>query len=137
MKVTIIQSDLIWEDVKNNLTQFSKKTESIKENTDLIVLPEMFATGFSMKPKKFAKFQQIQIKWLAENAKKTNAIICGSIITEKNNQYFNSLIWMQPNGKFSIYNKKHLFLVLLVKINFIQQVMKFSQQKSIIGKSVL
>jgi len=109
MKVTIIQSDLIWEDINANLNAFSNKINSIQEQTDLIILPEMFATGFSMQPDKFAKHQDIQIKWLTEQSKKTNAVICGSIISESNNKYFNSLIWMQPNGQFSVYNKKHLF----------------------------
>jgi len=109
MKVTIIQSNLIWEDIEGNLKQFSEKIYSIQEETDLIVLPEMFATGFSMKPEIFANFEQIQIEWLAKHAKRKNAVITGSIITKKNEKYFNTLIWMQPNGKVSVYNKKHLF----------------------------
>ena len=109
MKVTIIQSNLIWEDVEGNLKQFSEKINSIKGETDLIVLPEMFATGFSMKPEKFASFEELQIEWLAEHARKTNSVITGSIIKKYSNQCFNSLIWMQPNGEFSVYNKRHLF----------------------------
>jgi len=109
MKVTIIQSNIIWEDVEGNLKQFSKKINSIQEETDLIVLPEMFSTGFSMKPEKFASFEKLQIEWLAEHARNKNTIVTGSIISKKNMHYFNSLIWMQPNGKFSVYNKRHLF----------------------------
>lgn len=109
MKVTIIQSNIVWEDVKENLKHFSKKINSIKEDTDLIVLPEMFTTGFSMKPDEFAPYEKMQIQWLKENSKNKNAVITGSIITKKNEQYFNSLIWMQPNGEFFVYNKKHLF----------------------------
>lgn len=109
MKVTIIQTNLIWEDVQANLKQFAYKINSIKEKTDLIVLPEMFATGFSMKPGKFASYENLQLEWLKKQASKKNVVIVSGIITNKKDSYFNSLIWMQPNGKYSIYNKKHLF----------------------------
>ena len=109
MKVTIIQSNIIWEDVESNLENFSNKIDSIKEKTDLIVLPEMFATGFSMKPELFANFEYLQLEWLANQANENNAIIVAGIITNKSNNYFNSLIWMQPNGEYNVYNKKHLF----------------------------
>jgi predicted amidohydrolase len=69
----------------------------------------MFASGFSMKPEKFSKFETIQIKWLAEHASKKKAHITGSIIAEENGNYFNRLIWMNPNGKFKFYDKRHLF----------------------------
>lgn len=109
MKVTIIQSSIIWEDIDKNLKHFSNKINSIKEYTDLIVLPEMFATGFSMKPEKFASSENIQIEWLRNQAKKKDAILVAGIITNKKDIFFNSLIWMQPNGEYSVYNKKHLF----------------------------
>jgi len=109
MNITIIQSNLVWENVEENLKQFSSKINSIKEETDLIVLPEMFATGFSMKPEQFSKYEKLQIDWLSEHATKKNAVITGSIITEKNGNYFNSLIWMQADGTYKQYNKRHLF----------------------------
>ncbi len=109
MKVTIIQSNIIWENVEQNLKLFSEKINSIQEKTNLIVLPEMFATGFSMQPHEFAEYESLQINWLKEHAKKNNTVIIGSIITEKNAKYLNSLIWMKPNGEFSVYNKRHLF----------------------------
>ena len=109
MKVTIIQSNLVWENVDENLKRFSEKINSIKEHTDLIVLPEMFATGFSMKPEIFAKHEKLQLDWLSEHAKKKNAVLTGSIITERNGNYFNSLIWMNPDGAYKQYDKRHLF----------------------------
>ncbi|MCF6365097.1 MAG: amidohydrolase [Bacteroidales bacterium] len=109
MNVTIIQSNLIWEGVEANLKHFSEKINSVTEETDLIVLPEMFATGFSMKPKKFAKYDNHQIYWLSEHAKNKNAVITGSIISEENGNFFNSLIWMQADGNYFQYNKRHLF----------------------------
>ncbi len=109
LKVTIIQANLIWENIEENLNRFSQKIKSVDEDTDLIILPEMFATGFSMKPEMFASFEKQQSDWLYEHAVKTNAVIVGSIIREKEGKYFNSLIWMEPNGKVEIYDKRHLF----------------------------
>lgn len=109
LKVTIIQANLIWENVEENLKYFSEKIKSLKEETDLIVLPEMFATGFSMKPNKFAKFANLQIKWLSEHALMKNTVITGSIIREVKGNFYNSLIWMKPDGTYDIYNKRHLF----------------------------
>ena len=109
LKVTIIQSDLVWEDVKENLNRFSDKIKSVNQDTDLIVLPEMFATGFSMKPEKFASFEKIQLDWLYEQAVRKDAIIVGSIIREREGKSYNSLIWMNPTGETKIYNKRHLF----------------------------
>jgi len=109
LKVTIIQSDLVWENVNANLQNFTEKIQSIDEETDLIVLPEMFATGFSMNPSKFAPYQDEIIGKLREFASLKNAVVTGSVITEKNEKYYNSLIWMQPDGTYEIYDKKHLF----------------------------
>ena len=109
LKVTIIQANLIWENVEKNLNHFSKKIKSFDGDTDLIVLPEMFATGFSMKPEKFSTFEKQQLDWLHENAVMTSAVIVGSIIRERDGKYFNSLIWMEPSGNVEIYDKRHLF----------------------------
>lgn len=109
LKVTIIQANLIWENVEENLILFSKKIKSINGDTDLIVLPEMFATGFTMKAEKFASFEKQQIDWLYEHAVRKNAVIVGTIIREKKGKFFNSLIWMEPRGNVGIYDKRHLF----------------------------
>jgi len=109
LKVTIIQSDLVCENVNANLQNFRKKIYSINEKTDLIILPEMFATGFSMQPSKFAPFQNEIIETLREFASLKNAVVTGTVITEKENKYFNTLIWMHPNGTYETYDKRHLF----------------------------
>jgi predicted amidohydrolase len=109
MKITLIQSDIVWEDVRENLRLFSEKIISVIDKTDLIVLPEMFATGFSMQPEKFSKFSKLQIDWLLEQSKTKKTVITGSIIREENGKFFNSLIWITPTGNYQIYNKKHLF----------------------------
>lgn len=109
LDVTVIQADLIWENVSGNLNRFSHKIDKINGKTDLIVLPEMFATGFSMIPEKFQEFEEEQVNWMKEHAEKKNAVITGSIIRKKGDNFYNSLIWMKPNGKFEVYNKRHLF----------------------------
>lgn len=109
LKITIIQSDLIWENVEANLHNFEKKINSINEETDLIILPEMFANGFSMKPHKFAHFYDEIINKMSEFALLKKAVVTGSVISENKGKYFNTLIWMQPDGIYQSYNKRHLF----------------------------
>ncbi len=110
LKVTIIQTDLFWEDKKKNLAQFSEKITSIKTSPDLIVLPEMLNTAFSMKPEIFAEKQDGEtICWLKEKAKETGCAIVGSLMINENGNYFNRMIWMNPDGSFDYYDKRHLF----------------------------
>ncbi len=109
LNVTIIQSDLVWEDVKSNLNNFSEKLNSISEETDLIVLPEMFATGFTMQPDKFSVFQDEIIQKLSEFASEKKAVVTATLITEREHNYYNTLIWMYPDGTYKTYDKRHLF----------------------------
>jgi len=110
MKVTYIQSQLFWEDKEKNLNHFDKLIASIKEESDLILLPEMFSTGFSMNPKKNAVPANGEVlKWMQTKAKEKNAIICGSVAVKDRENYFNRLFWVQANGEFKTYNKRHLF----------------------------
>ncbi len=110
LNITIIQSDLVWEDVDKNIENFTNKLKQIEKETDLIVLPEMFATGFSMNPSKFAQALDGQIvNWLKEKASEINATITGSLIIKENGNYYNRLVWMDPSGEFQFYDKRHLF----------------------------
>lgn len=110
LKITIIQSDLHWENKEENLGMFSQKIASISGSTDLIVLPEMFTTGFSMLPEKFAETMDGEtLSWLREKARKKNCVITGSFICEENGNYYNRLVWMRPDGTYSTYDKRHLF----------------------------
>lgn len=110
LKVTIIQSDLYWENIEKNLEQFSKKIASIEQQTNLIVLPEMFTTGFSMQPEKLADTMDGEtIKWLQAKASEKNCVITGSFICKENGCFYNRLIWMKPDKSFSYYDKRHLF----------------------------
>lgn len=111
LRVTIIQSKLHWKDIDANLKMFTEFVSSIKKNsTDIIVLPEMFTTGFIMTPAgNSERAGGKTMQWMAEQAKKKNCVITGSIILEKAKKYYNTLIWMQPDGKHKSYDKRHLF----------------------------
>ena len=109
LNITIVQSDLAWEDVDANLNNFAKKLENIK-NTDLIILPEMFNTGFSMNSKNLAeKTNGKSLEWLINLAKEKQSAVIASLIIEENEQFFNRLYFVFPNGDLQFYNKRHLF----------------------------
>lgn len=110
LKITIIQSNLHWENKAKNLKLFSQKIDAISDKTDLIVLPEMFTTGFSMKPKEFAEpMDGPTVTWFNEQAKKKDCVVTGSFICEEGGNYFNRLVWANPDGECVIYDKRHLF----------------------------
>ncbi len=110
LKITIVQSNLHWENIEENLNMFSEKISSIQEKTDLIVLPEMFSTGFTMNNKNLAeKMNGYTVNWMKQMAKQKKCALAGSVIVEEKKKYFNRLIWMLPNGKYKTYDKRHLF----------------------------
>jgi len=110
LTITIIQSDLHWEDKAANLAMFEKKINGIKEKTEIVLLPEMFSTGFSMNPKTLAETMDGEtVAWMKKIATEKKIILTGSIIIEENGNYFNRLVWMLPNGEFGVYDKRHLF----------------------------
>lgn len=112
LKITTIQSNLHWENKNSNLNMFSEKMNSISEKTNLIVLPEMFATGFSMNATKhFETMDGKCVEWMKENASNLKSALCGSLIIKENENYFNRFIWVDQNGKLSYYDKAHLFRI--------------------------
>lgn len=109
LEVTLIQSPLFWEDKASNLAQFEDYFKSI-EKSDLIVLPEMFNSGFTMNSQKVAEKQEGEtLAWMQFWAKEKNTCICGSFVIEENENYYNRLFWVFPEGNFEHYNKRHLF----------------------------
>ena len=107
---SLIQTNLFWEDKKANLSMLEEKIFSIKDNTQIVVLPEMFSTGFSMKPKLFAEtMDDYTINWMRKIAAQKKIVLTGSLMVEENENYFNRLIWMQPDGNFGFYDKRHCF----------------------------
>jgi predicted amidohydrolase len=110
LKVTIIQSELHWENVDENLAMFTDKINAITEQTDVIVLPEMFTTGFSMDSIRLAeKMDGKTVEWMKSHAKAKNAVVTGSLIIEEDGSYYNRLIWVQPDENIFTYDKRHLF----------------------------
>lgn len=110
INIAIIQTDLIWEEVDKNLSNLNKKIDTITKSVDLIVLPEMFNTAFSMNPSTCAEpLHGISWEWMKNKAKEKNCVITGSILTEENGHFYNRLYWMQHNGDYQYYDKKHLF----------------------------
>lgn len=109
LKVSLIQSSLVWEDSIKNQQHFEQIFKELGP-TDLIVLPEMFTTGFSMNSSVLAeKMEGPSMQWMHQQAELRKTVICGSLIIEENKKYFNRLIWMQPNGQYAHYDKRHLF----------------------------
>jgi omega-amidase len=110
LTITTIQTKLEWEDKEANLRLLEKKINSIEQKTEIVVLPEMFSTGFSMQPQLFAESMDGEtMEWMKEIASANTIILTGSIIIKEDDKYFNRLIWMLPNGQYGCYDKRHLF----------------------------
>jgi len=110
LKITLIQSNLHWEDPDANLSMFEEKIWQIGEQTDVIILPEMFSTGFSMKAPSLSEIMGLRTtRWLKQMADQTGALILGSFIAEVHERYFNRLVWTEPGGQIRTYDKRHLF----------------------------
>jgi omega-amidase len=110
LTITTIQTALHWEDKAANLAMFESKIDSIKDKTEIVVLPEMFSTGFSMKPEMLAETMDgPTIEWMKRIAMSKKIILTGSIIAKDGDDYFNRLVWMLPNGQYGIYDKRHRF----------------------------
>ena len=110
LRVTLLQTDLVWEDPVANRSQFETLIRNLAVETDLIVLPEMFTTGFTMNAAALAETMKgPTIAWLLEMARAKQAAITGSLIIKENEQYFNRLIFAQPDGSIQFYDKRHLF----------------------------
>ncbi|MFI0492026.1 nitrilase-related carbon-nitrogen hydrolase, partial [Flavobacterium sp.] len=110
MKIAIIQSPLSWENPTENRNYFEEKINAITEKVDLIVLPEMFTTGFTMNPSSVAETMQGEtILWLQSLAKAKNSAITGSVVITENGNFYNRLVFVFPSGEIQFYDKRHLF----------------------------
>jgi predicted amidohydrolase len=110
LSVTIIQSHLHWENPVANRLHFSEKIKNISEKTDLIVLPEMFSTGFTMNTAALAEEVHGEtLRWMVNEAKKNDCAITGSLIIKEGSQFFNRLYFVFPDGSIRQYNKRHTF----------------------------
>ena len=110
LNIVGIQSDLAWENPAKNLTFFEQKINTLSKNTDLVVLPEMFTSGFTMNPKKVAeKMDGKSISWMLKMATENNFAICGSLVISEQGNFYNRLVFVHPSGKIETYNKRHSF----------------------------
>ncbi len=110
LAITLIQTELAWENIDANLTLLNAEIDKIEAPGDLIILPEMFSTGFSMNAEGLAeKMTGKAVTWLRNKAAETHRVICGSVMVEDQGLYFNRLVWARPDGDMATYDKKHLF----------------------------
>lgn len=110
LKVAVIQSTLYWESIEANLANFEEQIWTIEEEVNVIVLPEMFSTGFSMKPKTLSEVKGLKThKWLLQMAAQKNALVGGSYIVKDGANYYNRFFAAFPDGTYQTYDKRHLF----------------------------
>lgn len=110
LKVTLIQADLYWQSPTANLAMLEEKIWEIEESTDLIILPEMFTTGFTMEASAYAEPMNFTtMKWMKQQAAQTGAVVTGSYIVKEGGSFYNRLLWVEPDGSYAIYDKRHLF----------------------------
>ncbi|SPJ34708.1 amidohydrolase [Kushneria phyllosphaerae] len=110
LRTTLVQADLRWEDIDTNCQLLDEWLQEVT-TSDLIVLPEMFATGFTMAPERMAQSMQDSqaVAWMQQTAKTHNAVVTGSVAIAEDGHYFNRLIWARPDGTMATYDKRHLF----------------------------
>ena len=110
LSVALIQTDLVWEDVTANLATLEEKIAALPEAADIIVLPEMFSTGFSMNASRLAEVMNVTTtRWLKLMAAHTHALMIGSFQVKEAGHYYNRLLCVRPDGTYDTYNKRHLF----------------------------
>ncbi|WP_343585127.1 amidohydrolase [Flavobacterium sp.] len=110
MKIALIQTDLFWQNASKNRENFDSKINEIQSEVNLIVLPEMFSTGFTMNASEVAETMQGDtIEWMKLKAKQKNAAVAGSVVITENEKYYNRMIFVFPSGEFQYYDKRHSF----------------------------
>jgi len=110
LNITLVQQPLVWEDISANLAAFEAVLNRMDGPTDLIVLPEMFTTGFSMAPAPIAETMDgSAVSWMRELAAEHQAVTMGSLIIKDGGKYFNRLVWRSPDGGGGMYDKRHRF----------------------------
>jgi omega-amidase len=110
LKISLIQSGLHWESPDANMAMFEEKIWKISEQTDIIILPEMFSTGFTMNAKELAEPMNYKAcKWMKQQAAQAKAVVTGSVIIKEDGKFFNRLLWAEPDGQLFQYDKRHLF----------------------------
>lgn len=110
LTISLVQPDMLWEDKPGNLQQYERLLEGKSLAGQVVVLPEMFSTGFSMRPEALAETMEgPTVAWMRQLAATKKCIVAGSLIIEDDGHYYNRLVWMQPDGSYGHYDKRHLF----------------------------
>jgi predicted amidohydrolase len=110
LKVSLVQTSTFWENAKANLASLNSKLEQLEKDTDVVLLPEMFSTGFSVGKEGIAEKMNGQtVNWMLEKASEKDCLLMGSVLIEDNKNYFNRLIAAFPDGRLLHYDKRHLF----------------------------
>ena len=109
LAITLVQTSLHWQQPEKNRQMLEQKLQNLPY-TDLVILPEMFTTGFSMQARELAEpTEGPTLAWMRKMAQEKAAVITGSLIVVENQRYFNRLFWVRPDGGFDTYDKRHLF----------------------------
>jgi omega-amidase len=110
LKVTLVQPDMIWKSTRENLEKYTNLLTASKEPTDLVLLPEMFQTGFCMEPETLAEnMDGATVRWMKRTAESLNCAVAGSLIVRENRRFFNRTVFIDPDENFTWYDKRHLF----------------------------
>ena len=107
LKITALNLDISW---KNKIENYEKIEQSFKNvESDILMLPEMFSTGFYMKPEEIADRNEESLIWMKQFAKYKNSVVCGSASIHEEGKFFNRFYFVEPDGNYSSYDKRHLF----------------------------
>jgi omega-amidase len=118
LNITIVQSSLHWENADANLAMFDEKLEAVS-GSDLVVLPEMFTTGFAVEREHVAEEHGGKgLQWMLKKSKEKNCVVAGSIAVKDNGKFYNRLYWVEPGGKIQHYDKRHLFRMAKEDVHF-------------------
>lgn len=110
LNVTLVQADLVWEDISANLARFDEALDTLSDKTDLIVLPEMFSTGFTMAAASQAEDMEGRaVQWIRQKSRQKAVDVVGSVIIRADGKFYNRLLWARPDGALLTYDKRHLF----------------------------
>ena len=113
IRIAGIQFDIHWENARTNLDRLERMVRSIDPATDVVLLPEMFTTGFSMNPQSYAeKMNGISLQWMKSISESLQAVVGGSLMIHDRGDYFNRFLWVKPDGKISWYDKRHPFILI-------------------------
>jgi predicted amidohydrolase len=119
LNIAALQTDLFWEQPEKNLHKLDAQIATVSASADIIILPEMFTTGFSMNASTITEQNDtIALNWMKEKAATKNAAICGSLAVKENDKFYNRLYWINPDGSAFHYDKRHLFSLADETLNF-------------------